>query len=466
MSHRVLGFHLALLVLGVSLAAAGNAPSDGPTPAAAPSPLTTASSAPRLPGAKCWDVPGGRFMLPDWTPLISVVEKATGLVLVSRPSEKGAGVCLTWSFQPAPLTMKDLRDVAPVYIALLRRFSARASDDAAGGPVKTSGDTELNVVFGHPALEQKYAIEGPTEATLVIWDCAPSRRTFALLCHAPHRPLVNRLVYAVTKYAACHSSPVDYEGVGPLAVELPGGWKTVSIAPNLHVLGSADGRLAVHLIALGVSKVDSITRETVLATVEAIGTLTGKIKNREAPVVNPDPKLGHTVGHVRARMVLEEQEVSAVFEAWFCPHRQRVFARVVTAPASPELENARPLFDSVRWVVVRADDHGAAVLVDDHPAIDQGQIGRDRGHVGRVHRAVAVPAGDRPADQASDHGAHEGVAAPVMPRAPGGGIIRGHEGGCEGYQDQCRHEGLSDEHMLLHSSRPDPQLPSSLSFLF
>ena len=306
--------------------------------------LATAATRPDAPGgARRWDVPGGWFMLPDWEVKHHVVEKAMGAISVSRPGTGGGGLCLTWAYQAAPLSPKELSDGAPTYAALLKSFMK----DSIVGALTPRGDNEVEVIDGHAAVVTKFAA-GASEATLALWDCPESHRTFAVMCYAPQKSIAGRLFYAVSKYAACHAEPVAYETAGPLTVTIPPDWKAVQTGPTQQILASPDHRSAVYLFALAASQAQRVTARDAETVVDTTARLAGKLSRREPAEITTDAKLQHDVARVKAVVQVEGRSALAVFDVWYCPQKQRMFVRAALSEAADGLEKANAILDSVR----------------------------------------------------------------------------------------------------------------------
>lgn len=311
---------------------------------------SAATSVPPPPpeGARRWDFPGGYVMLPDWAPRREVVEKATGTITLARPGAGGGGTCFTWTYQADPLTMSDLKDLAPTYLDLLGRFLK--FDLAEGGRLVRHGDAELNVVSGHAAVASRFTVsgQGQSEATMMIWDCSQSHRTFAFFCFAPQRAVASQLAFAIGKYANCHASKVDYGKTWPLAVQVPPGWKSAVEAPNQLVLAAPDEKSAVYLFMLAVSSVDRVTAASADAAVETLARLTGRLLAKEPPQVTRDPTLDHEIGRVRLRIDVDGREAKGLFDIWYCPRKQRAYSRVALSETVVGLTRARDVLQSVR----------------------------------------------------------------------------------------------------------------------
>lgn len=311
--------------------------------AASPPPVPQAPA-----GAKRWDVPGGWFMLPDWDTRQKVVEKAMGAITVGRSGGSGGGVCLTWSYQAEPLSPKELSDHAPSYMAMVRTFLKGGG--AEGAKITPHGDNELELVAGHAAVAMRFAATGAatTEGTMCVWDCPQSHRTFAVLCYAPQKSIAGRLFYAVSKYAACHALPVEYEATGPLQVTVPPDWKPVIAAPTQQVLAGPDQRSAVYLFALAAAETAKLTADAALTVVDTVGGLAGRVVKRETPEIASDAALGHEVARVRAVLQMEGRSASGVFEVWHCPQKQRVYARVGLSEAADALDQTKAILATVK----------------------------------------------------------------------------------------------------------------------
>lgn len=308
--------------------------------------LTRAATPPAAPaGARRWDIPGGFFMLPDWEVKHHTVEKAMGTVAVSRPGAVGGGLCLAWTYQSAPLSPKELADGAPAYAALLRSFLKEGA--SLPDAMKVHGENEVEVIDGHAAVIHHFAA-GETEATLALWDCAQSKRTFAVLCFAPQKSIAGRIFYAIAKYASCHSEPVTYEATGPLAITAPPDWKPVVTAPTQQILASPDQRSAVYLFKLAPGAEQKVTGKDAEAVVATVARLAGKLEKQDPPEIVTDAKLGHDVARVRTVLQVERRSATGLFDVWYCPVKQRVFCRAALSEAADGLEKARELLDTVR----------------------------------------------------------------------------------------------------------------------
>lgn len=324
-------------------------------PQAAPGAPRGASAAPpQAPaGARRWDIPGGWFMLPDWEVRHHVVEKSLGTIAVARSGAQAGGMCLTWSYQGTPLSPKELADGGPAYLALLKRFIKEAAAHPRHGDpegLKLHGDNEVEVISGHASVVMRFATGGtaPTEATLALWDCPQSKRTFATMSFAPQKSIAGRMFFAVSRYAACHALPVQHDSTGPLTVAPPADWKTVELAPSQQILASPDRRSAVYLFALSPSEAQRVTVETANSVVETVGRLAGKLERREATEIIADADLQHDVARVKAVVQVDKRSALSVFEVWLCPVKQRLYARAAMSEAADGLEKAREILETVR----------------------------------------------------------------------------------------------------------------------
>jgi hypothetical protein len=277
-----------------------------------------------------------------------MVEPATGLITLARPGGSTGGTCFTWSYQPDPLTMTDLRSLVPTYLDLVARFLK--VDLAERRRIARHGDAELNVVAGHAAIGSRFAVSGAgsSEGAMMIWDCSRSRRTFAFFSFAPQKAVAGQLVYAVAKYASCHASEVDYGGSRPLAVDVPPGWSSTVESPNQLVLAAPDAKSAVYLFLLAVSPLDRVTAASADAAVDALARLTGRLVEKEPAQVERDAALGHDVGRVRVRMEIDGRDAEGVFDVWFCTHKQRAYSRVALSESTEGLARAREVLATVR----------------------------------------------------------------------------------------------------------------------
>lgn len=316
-------------------------------PACAGTKDPAASPAPDAPaGARRWDIPGGWFMLPDWSVKHHTVEKSLGVIAVARAGAGGGGMALTWAHQSTPLSPKELADGGPAYVALLKSF---LKDVNVPDNLKVHGDNEVEVIAGHAAVVMRFAAgASPNETTLAIWDCPQSKRTFATMCFAPQKSIAGRLFFAVSKYAACHNEEIQHDAKGPLTVTAPADWKTAVLAPNQQVLASPDQRSAVYLFALSPSAAQRVTAETAIAVVDTVGRLAGKLERRDAPEIATDPQLQHDVARIKAVVQVDKRSAVAVFEVWNCPVKQRLYVRAALSEAADGLEKAREILDSVR----------------------------------------------------------------------------------------------------------------------
>lgn len=356
-SSGVAGHQLASAGAGPLLAAASPASAQpGPLDVsltrevrASPSPTVSPEHpvSSELPGAKRWDIPGGTFLLPDWTPVFTSIEKGMGVIAVSRSGQQPGGVSLCWNYQPEPLSPRELGAVAPAYLGLLKRIFQE--DLGRGFSIEPANESEFDVVVGHAAVRVRVRLKGPVpkEGSLVIWDCSVTQRTFAFFCYAPSKSITSQMVYAISKYAACHAFPVDYDDARPLAFEPPSGWKTVVQAPNQLILSSPDEAAAIYLVTLAISEVNSITPQVTTTLLDTLGQLVGRLVQRGEPQVAPDALLGHDVGRIRAQLKVDQREASGLFEFWFCPMKRRVFARILLSKSAIEADRLRPIFDAV-----------------------------------------------------------------------------------------------------------------------
>lgn len=309
------------------------------TPAASPAPDAPA-------GARRFDIPGGWFMLPDWTVRHHTVEKSLGVIAVAREGSGGGGMALTWAHQATALSPKELADGGPAYVGLLRSF---LKDANVPDNLKLHGDNEVEVIAGHAAVVMRFAAGvTPNETTLAVWDCPQSQRTFATMCFAPQKSIAGRLFFAVSKYAACHNAPVEHDAAGPLTVTAPPDWKTAVLAPNQQILASPDQRSAVYLFALAPSSAQRVTAETAASVVETVGRLAGKLERREPAEVTTDPQLQHDVARIKAVVQVDKRAAVATFETWICPLKKRLFVKAALSEAADGLEKAREVTDSVR----------------------------------------------------------------------------------------------------------------------
>jgi hypothetical protein len=318
---------------------------------AGPSPEETqphpSASAPVVPskveGARRWDLPGAVFLLPDWKPHLTLLDKAMGSIALKRAGEKPASICLAWSYQAQPLALKDLGEFTPAYLGLLTRLAGVSSYD-------TVGENELEVIAGHAALKIK--VHGKpgagVEGVLVLWDCAMSHRTFGFFCHAPTRPITNQMAYAIGRYANCHLEPVDFGTQGPVKFQPPEGWKTVTLAPNQQVVSSGDGRSAIYLFMLALAESDKVTPTLTSNLAETLGQLVGRLLEKKEARVALDGSLGHDVGSIRVRLKIDDREADGVFEIWFCPKKLRLFGRLLLAPTAAEVDTHHPVLESTR----------------------------------------------------------------------------------------------------------------------
>jgi hypothetical protein len=315
-----------------------------PTPSGSPAPADRGGVA----GAKRWTIPGGSFMLPDWTPVQNVIEKGQGIIAVSRIGAQPGGVSLAWSYQPDPIAPRDLATIAPAYLGILR--SILQDDQTRTSSLEPPSESELDVVGGHAAVRIRVRIKEPgaLEGSLVVWDCAESHRTFAFFCYAPSKSIASQLVYAICKYASCHDSPVTFDDSVPLTFEPPSGWKNVVRAPNQLIFSSPDEASAVYLVSLAVSEANNITPKVTAQLLDTLGQLVGRLVHRGEPQMISGASLGHDVGRVRAEMKIDQRNASGIFEFWVCPKKHRIFARILLAKLEADTDKLRPCLDKVR----------------------------------------------------------------------------------------------------------------------